>query len=86
MIETLRLHPPFDWLTRVCTKQYKIADTDVTIEEGTLLMFSITAPHYDPKFYVEPEKFIPERFMTDSKHANKNNAPNLTFGDGPRNW
>lgn len=49
-------------------------------------MFSITAPHYDPKFYVEPEKFIPERFMTDSKHANKNDAPNLTFGDGPRNW
>lgn len=85
MIETLRKHPPFDWLTRVCTKDYKIADTDITIEKGTLVIISITGPFYDPKYYDDPEKFIPERFMADSEYANKKDAPNLTFGDGPRN-
>lgn len=84
MTETLRKHPPFDWMTRVCTKEYKIADTDVVIEEGTLVMMSITAQLYDPQYYVEPEKFIPERFIAGSAYANKD-APNLTFGDGPRN-
>lgn len=83
--ETLRKHPPFDWITRVCTKEYKIADTDVTIEEGTLVIFSITAPLYDPEYYDDPDKFIPERFISGSEHANKKDAPNLTFGDGPRN-
>lgn len=80
----MRLHPPFDWLTRICAKDYQIADTDVTIEKGTLLMFSITAPHYDPTYYDEPEKFMPERFMAGHPNANKKDAPNLTFGDGPR--
>lgn len=83
--ETLRKHPPFDWLTRVCTKEYKIADTDVTIEEGTLVMFSITAPHYDPKYYEDPQTFLPERFLADNKMANKKDSPFLTFGEGPRN-
>lgn len=84
LLETIRKHPPFDWLTRVCTKEYKIADTDVTIEEGTLVIFSITAPLYDPEYYDDPDKFIPERFISDSEYANKKDAPNLTFGDGPR--
>lgn len=76
-----------EWVTRVCTKEYKIADTDVTIEEGTSLLFSITAPHYDPKYYEEPETFMPERFMVDDNimASNKNDAPYLPFGIGPRN-
>lgn len=48
-------------------------------------MVSITGPFYDPKHYDEPLEFIPERFMSDSGLANKKDAPNLTFGDGPRN-
>lgn len=83
--ETLRKHPPFDWLTRVCTKEYRIADTNVTIKKGDLMMFSITGPHYDPDFYEYPEKFIPQRFMADKKAAGTNDAPFLTFGEGPRN-
>lgn len=46
-------------------------------------MFSITAPHFD--HYPHPDEFIPERFMSDSKNANKKDVLNLTFGDGPRN-
>lgn len=71
---------------RRCTKDYKIPDMDVVIEEGTLLFFSVTGLQYDPKYYDEPKKFKPERNAPDQK-ANKSffEMPNLTFGDGQRN-
>lgn len=80
------MHPPFDLIFRECTKKYKIPDTNMIIEKGTQLFFSVTAPHYDPKYYDQPDKFIPERF-NDDQMSNKNsvNMPYLTFGDGPRN-
>lgn len=53
----------------------------MTIEEGTLMMFSITAPHYDKQFYEDPETFLPERFMANSPMSNKKDAPYLTFGN-----
>lgn len=80
------MHPPFDLLFRECTKNYKIPDTNIIVEKGTQLFFTVTAPHYDAKYYDQPDKFMPERF-TDDQVSNKNsvNAPYLTFGDGPRN-
>lgn len=80
------MHPPFEVIFRECTKDYKIADTNIVIEKGTQLFFAITAPHYDPKFYEQPKTFLPERF-TDDQMFNKNSAnmPYLVFGDGPRN-
>lgn len=71
-------------LMRECTKDYKISDTDVMV--GTLLFFSITGPQYDPKYYDQPDKFVPERFMNDQNIIkNSSDKPYLTFGDGPRN-
>lgn len=84
--ETLRKHPPFSIISRECTKDYKIADTEIVIEKGTPIFISITAPQDDPIYYKEPTKFIPERFTSDQS-INKNSAekPYLAFGDGPRN-
>lgn len=84
--ETLRKHPPFDLLYRLCTKDYKIADSDIIIEKGTPIFCSVTGSQYDPKHWTDPDEFIPERFA-DEKSFNKNTAdtPYLTFGDGPRN-
>lgn len=83
--ETLRKHPPFDVLNRECTKEYKVAGTDMIIEKGTTLYFSITAPHYDDEYYPNPEQFLPERFI-DDPNLNKNSSdkPYLAWGDGPR--
>lgn len=84
--ETLRIHPPFDFLSRECTQNYKVANTDLVIEKGTPVLFSITGPHYDSKYYEQPKEFNPDRFK-DNSNPNKNSveAPYLTFGDGPRN-
>lgn len=82
----MRLHPPFDFISRECTKDYKISGHDIIIKKGTPILISATGPQYDPKYYDQPTKFIPERFI-DEQTANKNsvNMPYLTFGDGPRN-
>ena len=85
LLETLRMHPPFEFFTRECTQDYKVANTDVIIEKGTPVMFSVLGPQYDSKYYDEPNKFNPDRFK-DDQSANKNSLemPYLVFGDGPR--
>lgn len=83
--ESLRMHPPFPAAGRKCTKSYRIPNTDVVIEEGTLLMFSASALQMDPKFYNEPKKFKPERYSDEQKTGKGFiEMPNLTFGEGPR--
>lgn len=39
------------------TKAYKIPNTDIVFEEGTSIMFSISALQMDKNYYNEPEKF-----------------------------
>nr|CAD7258875.1 unnamed protein product [Timema shepardi] len=82
-IETLRKYPSVSNLERLCTKEYVIPHTDVTVEKGTLVMIPVYALHHDPDYFPDPEKFDPERFNQD----NKNSFPQyayLPFGEGPR--
>lgn len=78
------MHPPFDFMTRECTEDYKIAGTNVTIKKGTPVLFSVTGPQYDPKYYDQPETFNPNRFK-DEHNKNSLESMYLAFGDGPRN-
>lgn len=81
------MHPPFGGLVRRCMKDYKIPDTDVTIEKGTNVFISINGLQYDPQYYEQPKKFMPERFDDRNNKNNKSSVemPFLSFGDGPRN-
>uniref|UniRef100_U3E5W7 Cytochrome P450 3A n=1 Tax=Callithrix jacchus TaxID=9483 RepID=U3E5W7_CALJA len=80
--ETLRLYPIAVRLERVCKKDVEI--NGVFIPKGVVVMIPSYALHYDPKYWTEPEKFLPERFS-------KNNKDNIDpyiytpFGTGPRN-
>lgn len=80
------MHPPFDSIFRECTTDYKISYTEIFIEKGTAIFFSVSAAQYDSKYYDRPNEFLPERFLG-NQLANKNSLemPYLTFGDGPRN-
>ncbi|KAL0270233.1 UNVERIFIED_CONTAM: hypothetical protein PYX00_007705 [Menopon gallinae] len=81
--ETLRKHPPATFLVRVCTKPYRIPDSDFILEKGA----SVTIPTYgfqmDEQYFPEPERFDPERFSEEQK-AKRNHYAYLPFGEGPR--
>ncbi|CAG9859151.1 unnamed protein product [Phyllotreta striolata] len=81
--ETLRKYPPVAVIPRQCCKDYKIPDTNVTLEAGTFIIIPVKAIHHDPDYYPEPEKFDPERFDEENK-AKRPPMTFLAFGDGPR--
>jgi cytochrome P450 len=81
--ETLRKYPPLPVLNRECTKTYKIPDTDIVLEKGTLTAIPVLALHHDPKYYPDPQKFDPERFSEEEK-AKRHHYVYLPFGEGPR--
>ncbi|KAL3280181.1 hypothetical protein HHI36_017681 [Cryptolaemus montrouzieri] len=81
--ETLRKYPPVPMLVRVCTKDYKIPDSDVILEKGTKVTIPLYGIQRDPDYYPDPDKFDPERFSEE----NKNSRPAFSFipfGEGPR--
>ncbi|CAG9823199.1 unnamed protein product [Phaedon cochleariae] len=85
--ENLRKHSVVPLMPKICTEQFTYTPTNpeyknisVTIEPGTSIVIPSTAIHHDPKYFEEPEKFKPERFI--NKDVNK--YAYLGFGLGPR--
>ena len=82
--ETLRITPPFVRSERVCEKDWKHEESGLVIKKGTVVMIPAHAIHNNEKYWPEPEKFIPERFLPENKD-NINQYAYLPFGAGPRN-
>ncbi|KAJ9581326.1 hypothetical protein L9F63_023499 [Diploptera punctata] len=81
--ETLRKHTPVPILTRKCTKEYQIPNTQITLEKGTEIVIPTQALQFDPQFFPQPEKFDPERFSKEAKNE-RHRFTFLPFGEGPR--
>ncbi|GAB1602229.1 cytochrome P450 3A8-like [Argonauta hians] len=81
MNETLRMYPIATSVDRLCRKTCTIKN--VKIEEGMAVRIAVDALHYDPKYWPEPEKFIPERFSEEGK-AQQEPFTFIPFGGGPR--
>ncbi|XP_031349533.1 probable cytochrome P450 6a13 [Photinus pyralis] len=81
--ETLRKYAPASLATRVCTKEYTIANTDVTIEKGTYVMIPIHAIHMDPEYFPSPCTYDPDRFSKDSENY-RDSFAFMPVGFGPR--
>ncbi|PSN38879.1 hypothetical protein C0J52_18964 [Blattella germanica] len=71
------------FLTRVCTKEYEIPETDIVVEEGTSVIIPIMGLQNDPKYFPNPSKFDPDRFSDEHKNK-RHNFSFLPFGEGPR--
>lgn len=61
--ESLRLYPPGPSFGRKMTENVKLNGYDVPA--GTDVWLNVKAIHMDPYFFPEPEKFDPERFLSD---------------------
>ncbi|OBS75727.1 hypothetical protein A6R68_17822, partial [Neotoma lepida] len=80
--ETLRLYPIAIRLERVSKKDVEI--NGVFIPKGTIVMVPTYPLHRDPKYWPEPEEFLPERFSKENK-GSIGPYVYLPFGNGPRN-
>uniref|UniRef100_A0A1I8NPE3 Cytochrome P450 n=1 Tax=Stomoxys calcitrans TaxID=35570 RepID=A0A1I8NPE3_STOCA len=85
--ETLRLYPPLPFLDRECTieeGQYYSLEPygGFRIPRGMPVYIPAYALHMDPKYFPNPESFIPERFTSENR---KTITPYsyMPFGLGP---
>ncbi len=78
--ESMRLYPPA-WIT----DRQNVEDDSLSqfnIKKGTLIGISFFELHRNPKYWSNPDEFIPERFLGDQK---KLSMPYFyPFGAGPR--
>ncbi|GJQ64935.1 Cyp6a9 [Trypoxylus dichotomus] len=81
--ETLRKYPTVGFLNRKCVADFKLPNTDITIEKGTKIIVPVYGLHHDPMYFPNPEKFDPERFSAENR-SNIIPYTYLPFGEGPR--
>ncbi|XP_055923240.1 probable cytochrome P450 6d4 [Eupeodes corollae] len=80
--ETIRKYPALPILNRECTIDFKVPDSDKVIKKGTPIVISLFGIHRDPKYFPDPMKYDPERFLEETK--NYNPIAYMPFGEGPR--
>ncbi|KMQ92393.1 cytochrome p450 9e2 [Lasius niger] len=85
--ETLRLYPPVAFLERICDKAYELppalpGEKPFTMKKGMICWIPVFAIHHDAKYYDDPEKFRPERFLDNKMYHNSSFY--MPFGLGPR--
>ena len=79
--ESMRLYPPVWNMSRQA-----LADVEVggyTISKGSEVNLNTYAMHHDPRWWEDPERFIPERFSPDHQSKTPRMAY-LPFSAGPR--
>ncbi|XP_053687146.1 uncharacterized protein LOC128736684 [Sabethes cyaneus] len=80
--ESLRLYPPVAFISRSVSDKLKIDST--TFPHGTMTNIHIFDLHRDPAQFPDPEKFDPDRFLTEVA-AKRNPYAYVPFSAGPRN-
>uniref|UniRef100_T1JQT9 Cytochrome P450 n=1 Tax=Tetranychus urticae TaxID=32264 RepID=T1JQT9_TETUR len=80
--ESLRLCPPIHTITRRLDQDL-ITDDGQVIPKGSVLALCIYYIHRDPKYWPEPTKYNPERFLTENSFDRPSLAY-IPFGFGQR--
>ncbi|KAM8716758.1 hypothetical protein ACLKA7_003605 [Drosophila subpalustris] len=81
--ETLRKYPPVPLIERTCRKSYTLPNTKFTIGEGKTLMVPLLAIQRDEKYFSEPLKYKPLRFLHDNlKQSEQCRSAFVGFGIG----
>lgn len=80
--ETLRFHPPIPMLVRECREKCEINGYDIPTKSRVIL--NVWAIGKDQNYWVEPNKFVPERFLDNSIDHKGTNFEFIPFGAGRR--
>ena len=79
--ETLRLYPPAYVVPRVCAEPVSLAG--YRLEPGAEVWMWIYFMHHDARWFDEPERFRPDRFLPEAEAARRPNTF-IPFGAGSR--
>src|SRR2546428_5757527 len=79
--EALRLYPPAWLMTRRAQEEVTIGD--YRFPSGTFFLLSQYLTHRDPRFFAQPEAFVPPRWAT-PPDAGPARYAYFPFGGGPR--
>lgn len=80
--EALRLSSSEIFLARLCTEETTVAG--VPFKPGMCVEVPLAGINRDPEYFPEPEKFNPDRFLSEGKDSVKP-FTFMPFGAGPRN-
>ena len=85
--ESMRRHTQVSFIDRLCSSSYELPPAlpggkSITLQPSMNIWVPSAAIHMDPKYYDDPEKFDPDRFL--DKKVTTSDATNLGFGIGPR--
>lgn len=86
--ESLRYHPQGAFLDRLCSKTIELPPAlpglkPIVLKPGTNIWFPVASIQHDPKYFENPKRFDPDRFLL--KKASTSQSTFLAFGMGPRN-
>lgn len=79
--ESMRLYPPVWGIERIAIEDDVICG--IRVPKGTLVGIMPWCIHRDPRYWDDPERFDPDRFLPDAVEARPRYAY-LPFGAGPR--
>lgn len=71
-------------MDRKCLENYKVPGTNLVIEKGMAVYIPMYGLHLDEKFFPEPTKYKPERFLKNI-NSEVDGVVYIPFGYGPRN-
>lgn len=81
--ETLRLYPPVPFFARTLSDDVQL-DHDYLLPKGTSIAVETTLLHRDPRYFPDPERFDPDRFLPDNVHG-RHPLAYIPFSAGARN-